>query len=90
MNEIPPVFVFSTGRCGSTVISQMLNKHPDILSLSEFFSVLGLRAFVGKKVSGDWMWRLYSEPAQRTSIEVASQNRTGRQGVFRRVTEECG
>ncbi len=22
--------------------------------------------------------------------EVASQNRTGRQGVFRRVTEECG
>ncbi len=45
----------------------MLNKHPDILSLSEFFSVLGLKAFVGKKVSGDRMWRLYSEPAQRTS-----------------------
>lgn len=68
MNEIAPVFVFSTGRCGSTVLSQMLNKHPDILSVSEFFSVLGLRAFPGKRVTGEWMWRLYSEPAGRTTI----------------------
>ena len=68
MNEIAPVFVFSTGRCGSTVVSQMLNRHPDILSLSEFFSVLGLKAFPGRKVTGDWMWRLYSEPSARTAI----------------------
>ena len=50
------------------MISQMLNKHPDILSLSEFFSVLGLTAFAGKKVTGNWMWRLYSEPGKRMSI----------------------
>ena len=50
------------------MISQMLNKHPDILSMSEFFSVLGLNAFTGKKVDGDRMWRLYSEPGKRMSI----------------------
>lgn len=68
MNEIAPVFVLSTGRCGSTVISQMFSRHPDILSLSEFFSVLGLRAFPGRKVTGDWMWRLCSEPSPRTAM----------------------
>ncbi len=50
------------------MISEMLNKHPDILSMSEFFSVLGLDAFPGRKVGGDRMWRLYSEPGQRMSV----------------------
>ncbi|MDE0611555.1 MAG: sulfotransferase [Gammaproteobacteria bacterium] len=68
MNEIPPVFVFSTGRCGSTMVSQMLNRHPDILSLSEFFSAVGLSAFAGKKVTGEHMWRLYSKPGKRAEI----------------------
>ncbi len=68
MNEIPPVFVFSTGRCGSTMVSEMLNKHPDILSMSEFFSTLGLNAFSGREVTGESMWRLYSEPGKRMSI----------------------
>ena len=30
----PPVFVVSSGRCGSTLVSNMLRLHPDILSLS--------------------------------------------------------
>lgn len=68
VNEIPPVFVFSTGRCGSTMISEMLNMHPDILSISEFFSALGPNAFAGKKITGEFMWRLYSEPGKRLAI----------------------
>ncbi len=68
MNDIPPVFIFSTGRCGSTMVSQMLKRHPDILSISEFFAALGQNAFAGKKVAGDSMWRLYSEPGKRMSI----------------------
>lgn len=36
----PHAFVIGTGRCGSTVISDILNKHPDVLSISEFFSAL--------------------------------------------------
>ena len=68
MNEILPVFVFSTGRCGSSMVSEMLNKHPDVLSLSEFFAAIGLNAFVGKEVTGEWMWRLYSESGKRMDI----------------------
>jgi hypothetical protein len=33
----PGVFVVSTGRCGSTMLSNMLRLNPGILSLSEFF-----------------------------------------------------
>lgn len=33
-----PTFVVGTGRCGSTMLSRMLHQHPEILSLSEFFS----------------------------------------------------
>ena len=68
MNEISPVLVLSTGRCGSTMISQMLNKHPAILSMSEFFSVLGLNAFASTRVTGEHIWKMFSEPAKRMSI----------------------
>lgn len=32
-----PVFVISTGRSGSTALSNCINSHPNLLSLSEFF-----------------------------------------------------
>ena len=48
--------------------SQVLNLHPDILSLSEFFSALGQNAFSGTRVTGDRMWRLYSGPGKRMNI----------------------
>jgi putative sulfotransferase len=35
-----PTFIVGTGRCGSTMLSNMLHEHPDVLSLSEFFSLL--------------------------------------------------
>src|SRR5258708_7822124 len=58
----PGVFVVSSGRCGSTMLSNMLRLNPGILSLSEFFSLLmpgplpagGLDAAAG--------WGLLSEP----------------------------
>ena len=58
--DIPPVFVLSTGRCGSAMVSNILNTHPRVLSLSEFFSVTGLAAFRRRRRTGDWMWRLFS------------------------------
>lgn len=57
---IPPVIILSTGRCGSTMVSEMLNIHPGILSLSEFFVPLGLDAFALRKPDGKQMWHLYS------------------------------
>jgi hypothetical protein len=38
--SILPVFVVGTGRCGSTLISDMLRIHPGVLSLSEFFTFI--------------------------------------------------
>jgi hypothetical protein len=34
-------FVLSTGRCGSTLLSNALRAHPEVLSLSELFRALG-------------------------------------------------
>ncbi|MGE0726189.1 MAG: sulfotransferase, partial [Alphaproteobacteria bacterium] len=56
----PPVLILGTGRCGSTVLSNLLAIHPRVLSLSEFFVPLGAGAFVGRPVDGARMWRLYS------------------------------
>lgn len=65
---ILPVLVLSTGRCGSTMISDILNTHPRVLSLSEFFSTTGLAPFRRRRPSGAWMWRIYSEQSPRTRL----------------------
>ena len=66
--RIPPVFVLGTGRCGSTMVSNILNLHPRVLSLSEFFSYIGMDAFRLKNPSGDQMWELYSKQRPRTRL----------------------
>ncbi|NIZ07941.1 sulfotransferase [Pseudooceanicola sp. HF7] len=57
---ISPVLVLSTGRCGSTLVSQMLNKHPEVLSLSEFFATLGPEIFAHRRLTGAQLWRIFS------------------------------
>ena len=56
---IAPVIVLSTGRCGSTMLSDVLNTHPEVLSLSEFFASLGMKAFTRRRPSGKAMWSIY-------------------------------
>ena len=63
-----PVLVLSTGRCGSTMISDVLNRHPRVLSLSEFFSTTGLAPFRRRRPSGARMWRIYSRPGNRIHL----------------------
>ena len=65
---LPPVFVLGTGRCGSTMVSSVLNRHPRILSLSEFISFIGIRAFSRRRPTGDWMWDRYSRQRRRTRL----------------------
>jgi Sulfotransferase family len=36
---VPMTIVVGTGRCGSTMLSRILQMHPDVLSLSEFWNV---------------------------------------------------
>ncbi|WP_413204032.1 sulfotransferase [Rhodospirillum sp. A1_3_36] len=54
---IAPVLILSTGRCGSTMLSDLLNQHPGILSLSEFFVPLGQSAFAWRRPDGERMWK---------------------------------
>ena len=58
----PGVFVVSTGRCGSTMLSNMLRLNPEILSLSEFFSLLMPDPLPAGELDAAAYWRLLSEP----------------------------
>lgn len=50
------------------MVSDVLNRHPRILSLSEFFSFVGLKAFLRRRVNGAYMWRLYSQQQNRSRL----------------------
>lgn len=43
-------FVVGSGRCGSTLMGNMLGRHPDVLELSEFFAALDRREVWSRKV----------------------------------------
>ncbi len=51
-----PIFIVSTGRCGSTMLSNMVRRHPTLLSVSEFFTSLSSRAFRGEAETGERMF----------------------------------
>jgi hypothetical protein len=61
---MPLTFVVSTGRCGSTMLSRILSKHPDVLSLSEFFRTICDDSTESKlptrDMDGPELWRLFS------------------------------
>jgi hypothetical protein len=65
-----PVFVVSTGRCGSTLVSNMLKLHPSILSLSELLIMLTPGAFPGARapIYGTQFWALLSTPRKRMTF----------------------
>jgi putative sulfotransferase len=63
-----PTFVVGTGRCGSTMLSSMLRKHPTILSISEFFSVVTeggrlTESFSSAAIDGRRFWAMISATA---------------------------
>lgn len=45
-SKIQPVFIVGTGRCGSTMLSNMIRDHADILSVSEF--LVSVTDFAGR------------------------------------------
>ncbi len=60
-----PLFIVSTGRAGSTMLSQLLSLHPDVLSLSELFNALHPLGFRKDPVDGPNLWLMLSEPRPR-------------------------
>ena len=57
-----PVFAVSTGRCGSTLLSDMLRLNDSILSLSEFFGLLLSGPFPEGEITAQRYWELLSTP----------------------------
>ncbi|GLW34608.1 sulfotransferase [Actinoplanes regularis] len=53
----PPMIVTGTGRCGSTMVSEMLSQHPDVLSVSELFAAVHVPLIPGE-ISGARFWEL--------------------------------
>ncbi len=48
-----PVLIVGTGRCGSTMMSELVRLHPRMLSVSEFFTSLGSKALVPASLGGE-------------------------------------
>ena len=91
-----PVFVVSSGRCGSTLVSNMLRLHPDILSLSEFMIMLLPGGFAGghAPIAGPQFWSTLSTPRKRMSLmyknDIVFDEVLYRPGPGRRFTAETG
>jgi putative sulfotransferase len=91
-----PVFVVSSGRCGSTLVSNMLRLHPEILSLSEFMIMLTPGGFPGggAPIYGPQFWALLSTPRKRMTLMyrngIVFDEVLYRPGPGRRFTAETG
>jgi len=55
-------FVVSTGRCGSALLSQLLQEHPDILSISELFGYVSIKDRLAGRLNGEDFWRRLADP----------------------------
>ena len=68
----PPVFIVSTGRCGSTMMSDVVRLHPRLLSLSEFFVSLSNRSFARRSADGEQFWDILNRLSPTVSRMFAS------------------
>lgn len=70
MTRHAPVFIVGTGRCGSTLMSNLVRLHPDLLSLSEVFVSFATEGLVHRQMDGPRFWRLLTEasPVLRKAI----------------------
>jgi putative sulfotransferase len=74
----PPIFIVSTGRCGSTMMTDIVRLHPRLLSLSEFFASLSNRSFASRKLDGEQFWNVLSVLSPTVSQMFAKGSRVDR------------
>ncbi len=65
MSSQTPIFIISSGRTGSTLLAKMLNRHPEILIVSDLFEPVGDEPYFhpGWRVSGGEFWKIISRPS---------------------------
>jgi hypothetical protein len=63
-----PLFIVGTGRCGSTMLSELLSLHPAILSLSELFNSVYPLGFQHDPLDGTRLWYILREPRVRHTV----------------------
>ncbi len=68
--DAPPTFIIGTGRCGSTLMSNLVHLHPDILSLSEVFTSLTTGAFFHRRPTGEQFWKLIASPSPMLTVAI--------------------
>lgn len=70
---LPGAAVVSTGRCGSTLLSNLFRAHPDICALSEFWPnrVNLPQLFSSTPIDGDAYWDLLSVPMAGDIFKIA-------------------
>lgn len=60
--RLPLTFVVGTGRCGTTLLTEILHRHPDVLAVGEFFAVLRAAAhsstIPSEELDGRQLWEL--------------------------------
>lgn len=71
VEKLSQALILNSGRCGSTLISEILNMHPRILSISEFFRTLGPTGYEHGSPSGKVMWKKLSKPTPVTQSFLA-------------------
>lgn len=56
--------ILSTGRCGGTMLSNIVREHREMLSISELFSALRGHDLTDRELSGTEFWDMLSTPGQ--------------------------
>lgn len=59
--------ILGSARCGSTLVSRILNLHPAVLSVSELFASVGANAFRPACLDGARFWSHLSRPSRAMS-----------------------
>lgn len=63
---VPVCLVLSTGRCGSTVLSELIREHPQALSVSELFSSVRPQDLGEQEADGVAFWHMLTGVGERT------------------------
>ncbi len=100
MKPSAPNFIVGTGRCGSTMLSELVRAHPTLVSVSEFFSTVSdiggrlAECLPDEPAEGSALWRLIGGPPPRLAAMlrhgVAMEEVLYRRAPGARFTPEGG